>query len=108
MDNFYSQLIIHERNLSKLTAYFEEQFEQINMNSIFEAKKFKTETTFKKTIVLIKSDHMKSITSLARNPSDITSKKPSLSSENLNAIIMKYIFQQSGGRSPQFTKHLSS
>ena len=51
---------------------------------------------------------MKSITSIAMSISTITSNKLSSSSEHLKTDIVPWILLQPPGKSPQFTKHLSS
>ena len=77
------------------------------MNNSFEAAKFEPEPTFEKTINDIKSNHLKSITSIDMNISAITSNKTSSSSEHLKSDIMTWILLQSPGKPPQFTNHLS-
>ena len=51
---------------------------------------------------------MKSITSIAMSISTITSNKISSSSEHLKTDIVPWILLQPPGKSPQFTKYLSS
>ena len=106
--NISSKFILMEKYLSKTPASFDKKFENISMNSIIEAKKFKLETTFENNVDDIKANHLKIITSLEIKLSAITSKKPYLYSEHLNADLKPWVFLQSPGKSPQFTKNLSS
>ena len=94
-DKFKSQLIVQEKNIFKITASFEDQLEQISMNSRTEAEKFEPETTFEKNIDDIKSGHMKIITSFDMNLLAINSDTPSSSSEHIDAKLMTYIPLQS-------------
>ena len=100
--------VVQEKHISKPPESFGEQFEYISMNRKIEAEKFELETTFEKNIDDIKAYHMKCIAYIGMNISAITSNKPYLSSEHLNADIMTWILLKSHGKSPQFTKHLSS
>ena len=94
-------------NLSAITL-FDKNLEQLSTNSRIEVAKFKTEPTFEKTNNEVKDNHLKNITSIDMNISSITSNKHSLSYEHLKSDIMPWILLQSPGKSPQFTKHLSS
>ena len=94
-------------NLSAITL-FGDNLEQLSMNSIIEVAKFKPEPTFEKTNNEIKYNHLKHITSIDMNVSSITSNKHFLSSEHLKSDLMPCIFLESLGKSPQFTKYLSS
>ena len=69
-------------NPSDIT-YFDDTFDPLCINRIFESEKFEPETTFEKTINEIKYNHLKSITSIDINVSDIISNKPYPSSEHL-------------------------
>ena len=77
------------------------------MNNRVELAKFEIATKFEKKIDEVKSDHMKSITSLEMNLSNFPSYTPSSSSENINAYIMTQIILKSPGKPTQFTKYLS-
>ena len=90
-ETFSPQFILQENNLYKITKYFNENFEQISINSIIEVKKFEPGTTFEKNIDKTKANHMKIITALYMNIKDINSDKPSFPSEHLNANPMLYI-----------------
>ena len=70
-----SQLPSQDKHISKISAYFDENFYHLSMNNIIESEKFEPEPIFEKTINEIKDIHLKSITSIAMNISDITSKK---------------------------------
>ena len=78
------------------------------MNSIIEVSKIKPEPTFEKTTNEIKDNHLKNITSIDMNVSSITSERYSSSSEHIESDLIPWILLQSLGKSPQFTKHLSS
>ena len=73
--NISSKFIVMEKYLSKTPVSFDKKFENISMNSIIEAKKFKLETTFENNVDDIKANHLKIITSLEIKLSAITSKK---------------------------------
>ena len=62
------------------------------MNRIVELEKFEPESTFENTINEIKSNCLQIITSIDMNLSDITSNKPSLSSEHPKSYLMPCIF----------------
>ena len=94
-------------NLSAITS-FGGNFEQLSMNSRIEVAKFEPEPTFEKTINGIKYNHLNIITSIDMNVSAITSNKPSSSYEHLKSDLMPCKLLQASGKSPQFTKHLSS
>ena len=94
--------------MSKMPASFDENFEQLSMNSKIEAEKFEPKPTFEKTINDIKDNHLKSVTSIAMNILAITLNKPSSSSEHLKDDLIKWILLQSPVKSPQFTKYLDS
>ena len=81
-------------DLSNITP-FEDNYDPICMNKIFEAEKSEREPTFEKTINEIKSNRLKSITSIYNNVSYITSNKPSSSSEHLKSDLMSQILLQS-------------
>ena len=78
------------------------------MNSSIEVTKFEPETTFENSIDEIKADRVKIITSLDVNKIFITSNKSYFSSEHINDHLMTWIVPQSRGKSPKFTKYLSS
>ena len=63
-ETFSPQFILQENNLYKITKYFNENFEQISINSIIEVKRFEPETTLEKKTDKTKTDHMTIITSL--------------------------------------------
>ena len=90
---------MQESNLSKISSSFDNKFEQIGVNCRIEATKFEPEATFKNNIDDVKVYHVKSMTSLDINISAITSNKPSLFSEHLNANLMIWIVLQSPGTS---------
>ena len=58
-------------NLSAIT-FFDDNIEQLSMNSRIEVVKFEPEPTFEKTINEIKDDNLKIIASTAMNLSAIT------------------------------------
>ena len=101
-----SKLILQDRHLSKIPTSFENNFEQINVNSIIEAKQFEPETAFERNIDKIKYDHVKIITSHEMNLLDITSNKPYLCFEHLNDYIMAWVVLQPPVKSIKCTKHL--
>ena len=68
----------------------------------------KKHPVFGKTINEIKSNHLKCITSIDMKVSDITSNKPSSSSEHLKSNLIPWILLQYLEKSPQFTNNLSS
>ena len=61
-------------NVPDITS-FEENFQQLSMNSRIEVAKFEPEPTFENTINEIKANDLKGITSLDMILSDITSNK---------------------------------
>ena len=63
-----------------------------------EVENFKPEPTFEKTINEIKANHLKTITSIDMDVSDITTKKSSLSSEHLKINLAQWILLQSLGK----------
>ena len=71
--NISSQLILQEKHLSKITASFDNNFEQIIVNRRIKATKIEPKTTLEKNLDEIKADHVKIITSLDKNISDINS-----------------------------------
>ena len=87
---------------------FEENFEQLSMNSRIEEAKFEPKPTFEKTINDIKANNLKSITSIDMNVSAITPNKPYSSPEHLKSDIITWILIQSPGKPSQFTNNLSS
>ena len=84
-------------NLSAITL-FDNNLEQLSMNSTIELVKFKSEPTFEKTTNGIKDNHLKNITSIDMNVSFIASNKHSLSSEHLKSDLMPWIILQSPGK----------
>ena len=80
-------------NLSAIT-FFDDNFEQLSMNSIIEVEQFEPEPTFENTNNDIKYDHLKVITYIDMNASAITSNKPSLSSKYLKSDLMPWILLQ--------------
>ena len=94
-------------NLSDITN-FGDNFDPLSMNRRIEVKYFEPEPTFENTINEIRSNHLRSITSIDMNVSAITLNQHSLSYEHLKYDIMTCILLQSPGKSPQFTKYLSS
>ena len=72
--NISSQFIVQENYLSKFPASFDNNSEQISVNSRIEATKFEPEKSFEDNIDVIKADHVKIITSLDMNLLVITSK----------------------------------
>ena len=62
-------------NISAITL-FDDNLEQISMNSRIEIAKFEPEPTFEKTINEIKSNHLKSINFIYINVSAINLNKP--------------------------------
>ena len=86
----------------EIPASFNNKFEQISINSIIEATKFKPETTFEKNIDDAKANNVKSRTSIGMNPSAITSVYP-LFYEYPNAYLVLWIVLQSLSKAPQFT-----
>ena len=93
-------------NISAITS-FENNSDPLCINNSFEAATFEPEPTFEKTINEIKSNHLKSITSIDINISSITSNKPPFSSEHLRSYLVPWILLQSPEKSPQFTIRLS-
>ena len=87
---------------------FDKNTEQLNVKSRIEVAKFEPEPTFENTINDIKANYLKSITSITINVPDITSNKPSSSSEHIKSYLVPWILLLSPVKSPQFTKHLSS
>ena len=87
---------------------FDENFDPLYINNIFESAKFEPEPTFGNTINEIKANNLKNITSIDMNISAITSNKTSLSYEHLEYDLMPWILPQSPEKSPQFTNHLYS
>ena len=77
------------------------------MNDRIKSAKIESEPSFRKTIDDIKATNFKSITSIDKNVSDITSNKQYSSSEHLKSYLMPWILLQSPGKLPQFTKHSS-
>ena len=94
--------------ISKITAYFDDIFGQLDIKSTIEAENFELEPTIENTINEIKANHLKIITYFDMNISAITLNKPSSSSEHLKYDLIPQILLQSPGRSPQFTKYFSS
>ena len=70
---------------------FDNNFDLIRINNSFEAAKFEPEPTFEKTINEIRSNHLKSITSIVMNISAITYNKTYSSPENLKLNLMPWI-----------------
>ena len=68
-----SEFIVQEKNISKITASFDNNFEQIIVNRRIKATKIEPKTTLEKNLDEIKADHVKIITSLDKNISDINS-----------------------------------
>ena len=91
LDKILSKFIVQEKCISKTLASFEERFDQISMNIIIKAEKYEPKTTFENNIDEIKYYHMKIITSVYIHISAITSNKPFLSSEHINAYSMTWI-----------------
>ena len=69
--NITSQYLVQDKNISKIPASFDNNFEQLIMNSRIESEKLEPEPTFENTINNIKDNHLKSITSIAMNLSVI-------------------------------------
>ena len=59
--------------ITKITTSFDKNFDQLSMNSSFEAVKFEPGTTFENNINEIRDIYLKSIASAATNTSAITS-----------------------------------
>ena len=106
-DNHLKIIASAATNLSAITS-FDGNFDPLCINNIFEAEHFQPEQIFENTVNDIKDNHLKSITSINMNVSDITSNKPSLSSKHLESDHMTWKLLHSPGKSPQFTHHLSS
>ena len=79
-DNRLKSISSASTNLSAI-KYFDGNFDPLFIKNNSEATKFEPEPTFEKTINEIKSKHLKNITSIDMNVSDITPKKLSSSSE---------------------------
>ena len=94
-------------NPSAITC-FDKIFDSMCGNNSFEAENFEPTPTFEKNINEIKANHLKIITYIDINSSDITPNKPSSSSEHLKSDLMLWILLQSPEKSPQFTNHFSS
>ena len=69
-------------NISAITVFYK-NLEQLSINSRIQVEKFEPEPTFEKTINDIKTNNLKSITSIDMNVSSITSIKTSSSYEHL-------------------------
>ena len=80
-------------NISSITS-FDDNFEQLSMNSRIEVAKFEPEPTFEKTINEIKANHLKSITSIDTNVSTIKLNTTYFSSDYLRSNIMPWILLQ--------------
>ena len=86
-DNHLKSIAPAAMNLSAITLT-DKNLEQLSMNRIIEAAKFKPEPTFENTINEIKANHLKSLYSLDMNISTITYNEPYSSSEHLKSDIM--------------------
>ena len=105
-DNHLKSIASAAMDISAINL-FDNHIEPLSMKNSFEAEKLGHEPIFENNINEIKYNHLKSITSIDMNLSDITSNKPSSSSEHLKPNIMTRILLRSPGKSPQFTNHLS-
>ena len=76
MSKLYGHGYKTNRQTYRQTTSFDKNFDHLSMNNRFEAAKFEPDPTFEKTINEIKSNHLKSITSVDINISSITSNKP--------------------------------
>ena len=70
-DNHLKSIASTATNPSAI-ASFDENFDPLCINNNFEAAKFEPEPIFKKTINEIKDNHLKGITSIDMNVSDVT------------------------------------
>ena len=80
-------------NISDTTS-FDDNIKQLSINIRIKVAKFEPEPTFEKNINEIKADHLKIITSIDMNVSDITLKKNSSSYEHLKYYLMPWILLQ--------------
>ena len=92
---------------SKITVFFDNNFDPLSMNNITEAEKLEPELKFEKTINDIKDNHLENITSIEMNLSAINLNKSSTFSEHLISYITPWILLQSPGGPSEFTNRFS-
>ena len=88
--NYLKGIASSAMNISAISS-FDNNFEQLIKKSIIVVENFEPEPKLENTSNNIKTNHLKSITSIDMNLSAITSNKPSLSSENLRSDLMPFI-----------------
>ena len=93
-DNHLKSIASAAMNISAITSS-DEKIDPLSMNNSFEAAKFEPEPTFENISNEITDNHLKSITSVDMNVSDINSNNPYLYSEHIKPDIIPCILLQS-------------
>ena len=93
-DNHMKSITSAYMNISAITSS-DEKIDPLSMNNSFEAAKFEPEPTFENISNEITDNHLKSITSVDMNVSDINSNNPYLYSEHIKPDIIPCILLQS-------------